>query len=115
MLVNDRQAALIRNAISSIDLDAFDVLCDAALTNPFCNRITVVRLQIAIGKPGPHRRAIRISADDLNLRVLFLEVTAHAGKRAAGADGCDKRGNLALGLFPDFGTGAPLMRATISR
>src|SRR5437868_2536682 len=114
-MVNDRQADLIRNAISSIDLDAFDVLCDTALANPFCNRITVVRLQIAIRKPGPHRRAIRISADDLNLRVLFLEVTAHAGKRAAGADGCDKRGNLALGLFPDFGAGAAIMRVTISR
>src|SRR5713101_3222932 len=114
-LVNDRQAALIRNAISSIDLDAFDILCDAALTDPFCNRITVVRLQIAIGKPRPHRRAIRISADDLNLGILFFEISAHTGKRAAGADGCDKRGNLPFGLFPDFRAGAAIMRVAISR
>src|SRR5205823_15042277 len=74
-----------------------------------------VRLQIAVGKPGPHRRAVRISADDLNLRTLFLEVTADTGKRAAGADGCDKRGNLAFGLFPDFRAGAAIMRVAISR
>src|SRR5438270_3012427 len=115
MLVNDRQASLVRNAISSIDLDAFDVLCDAALTDPFCNRITVVRLQIAIGKPRPHRRAIRISADDLNLGILFLEVSAHTSKRTTGANGCDKRADLAFGLFPDLRAGAAIMRVAISR
>src|SRR5713101_7858578 len=114
-MVNDRQAALIRNAISSIDLDASDILCDTALTDPLRNRITVVRLQIAIGKPRPHRRAIRIGADDLNLGILFLEVSAHTSKRATGADGCDKRGNLAFGLFPDFRAGAAIMRVAISR
>src|SRR5439155_15239359 len=108
-------AGLIRNAISSIDLNAFDILCDAALTDPFCNGITVVRLQIAISKPGPHRRAIRISANDLNLRILFLEVSAYTGKRAAGADGCDKRADPAFSLFPDFRTGAAIMRLAISR
>src|SRR6266516_2481122 len=114
-MVDDRQAGLIRNAISSIDLDAFDVLCDTALTDPFCNRITVVRLQIAISKPRPHRRAVRISADGLNLRILFLEVNAHTGKRAAGADGCDKCADFALGLFPDFRASAAIMRFPISR
>src|SRR5439155_2285074 len=63
----------------------------------------------------PHRRAIRISADDLNLRILFLEVSAHTGKRATGADGCDKCPDLAFGLFPDFRAGAAIMRVTISR
>src|SRR5439155_1594122 len=38
-----------------------------------------------------------------------------AGKRAARADGCDKRGNLAFGLFPDFRAGAAIMRVAISR
>src|SRR5438067_5388026 len=114
-MVNDRQASLIRNAISSIDLDSFDISCDTALTDPFRNRITVVRLQIAIGKPRPHRRAVRIGADDLNLRILFLEVSAHTSQRATGANGCDKRGNLAFGLFPDFRAGAAIMRVAISR
>src|SRR5947207_13929048 len=68
-----------------------------------------------MGKPGPHRRAIRISADDPNLRILFLEVNAHTGKRAAGADGGDKRADLAFGLFPDFRAGAAIVRVTISR
>src|SRR6202035_3467638 len=99
---NDRQASLIRNPISSINLDAFDILCDTALTDPLRYRITVVRLQIAIREPRPHRRAVWISADDRNLRILFLEVNAYAGKCAARAHGCDKRAHLALGLFPDF-------------
>src|SRR5262249_37378572 len=107
------QASLIRNAISAIDLDAFDILCDTALPDPFCNRITVVRLQITIGKPRPHGRAIRIGADDLNLRILFLEVTADAGKRAASADSCDERGNFPVGLFPDFRAGAAIMRVAV--
>src|SRR5437868_10126462 len=100
-MVNDRQADLIRNAISSIDLDTFDVLCDTALADPFCNRITVVRLQIAIRKPGPHCRAIGIGADYPNVRMLFLEVNAYTGKRASRTDGCDKRTDFALGLFPN--------------
>ena len=54
-------------------IDAFDV-CNTALPDPFRNRITVVRIQIAIRKPRPHRRAIRIGADDLNLRILFPPV-----------------------------------------
>src|SRR5207249_3683505 len=63
----------------------------------------------------PHRRAVRISAHDLNVRILFLEITTHTGKRAAGADRCDKRGNLAFGLFPDFRAGAAIMRVAICR
>src|SRR5207249_4525262 len=102
-------------AISSIDLDAFNIFCDTALTDPFRNGIAVVRLQIAIGKPGPHRCAVRISTDDLNLRILFLEVSAHTGKRPAGADGSDKRADLAFGLFPDFRATAAIVRVTISR
>src|SRR5213076_2184668 len=46
---------------------------------------------------------------------LFLKVTAHTGKRAAGADGGDKRADLAFGLFPDFRAGAAIMRVAISR
>src|SRR4030095_10304168 len=53
--------------------------------------------------------------DDLNLRILFLEVAADTGKRAAGADGCDKRVDLTFGLFPDFRAGAAIMRVAISR
>jgi hypothetical protein len=85
------------------------------LTDPLCNRITVVCLQISIGKPRPHCRAIRIGADDLNLLILFLEIAAHTSKGAAGTDGCDKRAHLALGLFPDFRTCAAIMRVAISR
>src|SRR5262249_16030915 len=80
----------------------------------FRNRIAVVRVQIAIGKPGPHRRAIRISADDLDLRILFLEVNAHAGKRAASADGCNESPDLTSGLVPDFWAGGAIMRVAIS-
>src|SRR4030095_10924071 len=53
--------------------------------------------------------------DDLNLRILFLEVAADTGKRAAGADGCNKRPDLTFGLFPDFRAGAAIMRVAISR
>src|SRR4030095_11331247 len=103
-----------RNAIGAIDFDAFDIFCDAALPDSFGNRIPVVRVQIAVGEPRPHRRAEGISADNLNLGVLFLQVSAHTSERTAGADGCDKRGNLAFGLFPDFRAGAAIMRVAIS-
>src|SRR5262249_34556282 len=65
-------------------------------------------------EPGPHRCAIRISADGFDVRILFLEVTAHTGKSAAGADGCDKRRDLAVGLFPDFRACCAIMRVAIS-
>src|SRR5207244_9861386 len=54
-------------------------------------------------------------ANDLNLRILFPEVSAHACKRAAGTNSCDKRADLAFGLIPDFRAGALIMRAAISR
>src|SRR5439155_14746799 len=47
--------------------------------------------------------------------ILFFKVTAHTGKRAAGADRCDKRPDLAFGLFPDFRAGAAIMRVAVSR
>jgi hypothetical protein len=41
------------------------------LTDPLCNRITVVCLQISIGKPRPHCRAIGISAGDQDKSETF--------------------------------------------
>src|SRR5207248_10010209 len=57
----------------------------------------------------------RIGANDLDLRILFLEIAAYTGKRSAGANSCDKCDHLALGLFPDFRASAPRMRVTIGR
>jgi hypothetical protein len=84
------------------------------LTDPLCNRITVVCLQISIGKPRPHCRAIGISAGDLYVRILFLKIAACSGKRAPGSHRCDKRADLAFGLFSDFRAGAAIMRVAIS-
>src|SRR6058998_773498 len=109
------RARFFGEAHRSGDIKAFDILCDATLTDSFRNRIAVVCFQIPVGKPGPHRRAVWIGANDLDLRILFLEIAAYTGKSSAGANGCDKCTHLALGLFPDFRASAPIMRVTISR
>src|SRR5262249_8655548 len=59
------------------------------------------------------RRAIGIGADNLDVRVLLLQVSAHAGKRPARSDSCDKRTDLSFGLFPNFRTSAAIMRVAI--
>src|SRR5947207_15302296 len=47
--------------------------------------------------------------------MLFLEISAHTSKRATGANGCDKRCDVAVGLFPDFRAGAAIMHVAVSR
>ena len=54
-------------------------------------------------------RALRVGADDLDVRVLLLEVAADAGDRAAGADAGDEDGDPALGLLPDLRAGGAVV------
>jgi len=55
------------------------------------------------------KRALRIDADDLEVRVFFLQVLAGAGDRAAGPHAADEVRNFALGIVPDFGAGRLVM------
>src|SRR5262249_47054848 len=47
-------------------------------------------------------------------RALFVEISAHAGKRSAGANRSNERVNFAIGLFPDLRSSAAIMRIAIS-
>src|SRR5690606_40000711 len=52
----------------------------------------------------------RLQADDLDRRVLLLEVARHAHDGASGAHGTDEMGDAAAGLLPEFGAGTAVMR-----
>src|SRR6185312_8708724 len=56
-----------------------------------------------------HGRAMRIGAADHDVLPFLLQVTADAGKRAAGADGADEAVDLAVCLLPDFRSGRIVM------
>src|SRR5437762_12930612 len=53
---------------------------------------------------------MRIGAGDDDARVLFLQIAAGAGERAAGADRADEAVNLAAGLLPDLRSSGLIMR-----
>ena len=57
----------------------------------------------------------RVDADDLHLRVLFLQEPAGAGDRPAGAQGGDEVGHPALGLSPDLRAGGAVVRLRVGR
>src|SRR5579875_180548 len=59
------------------------------------------------------QRAQRIDADDFDRRIFFLEETADAGGRAAGAEAADEMGDLAFGIVPNFGAGEAVVRVGI--
>ena len=60
-------------------------------------------------------RALRIGADDLDVRVLLLEVARHPGDRAAGADADDQVRELAVGLAPQLRPGRLVVRLRVGR
>ena len=53
-------------------------------------------------RPAGVHRTRRVGADDLDVRVLRLQVARDSGDRAAGADAGDEVGDLAVGLPPDL-------------
>ena len=58
---------------------------------------------------GGEDGALRIGADDPDLRLALLEVPADAGDRASGADRDDDRVDLAARLLPELGAGRPVV------
>ncbi len=60
-------------------------------------------------------RALRIGADDLDVRVLLLEVASHPGDRAAGADADDEVRELAVGLAPQLRPGRLVVGLRVGR
>ena len=56
-----------------------------------------------------------IRADDLDLGVALLEITARAGHRAARADAEDDVRHLAVGLLPDLWPGRVVVRLGVHR
>ena len=60
-------------------------------------------------------RSLRIGADHVNVRILFLEIAADAGDRAAGADTGHEVGDLAAGLLPDLRAGGLVVGLRVHR
>src|SRR5688500_20303288 len=58
-------------------------------------------------------RSIRISADDLDIRVMLFQEPAGARDRAAGADARHKVCDLAFSLAPNFRAGGAIVRLRI--
>ena len=68
------------------------------IRNEACaDALNLVRAALA---GGQDRRGIRLNGNNLDVRVLVLQVLAGAGDGAAGADACNEDINLAIGLLP---------------
>ena len=61
-----------------------------------------MRARLALGQ---NRRGCWLNCDDLDRRILRLQILADAGDRTARADTCDKDIDLAVGILPDLRTG----------
>ena len=64
---------------------------------------------------GQDRRGVRLNGNNLDVRVLVLEVLAGAGDGAAGTDACNKNIDLAVGLLPDLRAGGRIVRGRVCR
>ena len=62
---------------------------------------------------GQQRGSGRLDGDRLDLRVLFLQVLAGAGNRAAGADACDEDVDFAVGVVPQLRAGGVVVDARV--
>src|SRR6266545_6731291 len=71
-LVNSSQGRLVINPVSFVNGNAFDVLRHPSLADSFDYGITVIGIDVTIGEPGPHRRAIGVGANGRDGWVLFL-------------------------------------------
>ena len=58
-------------------------------------------------------RSVRVDAPDLDVGILFLQVASDSADGAACSHTNNKVGDLSLGLFPDLGPGAFIMRLTV--
>ncbi len=61
------------------------------------------------------KRAVRIDAYDLNVGILFLEISSDAANRSPCTHAGDEVGDFSLGVFPNFGTGGAVMRLGVHR
>ena len=83
------------------------------IRNETCaDALNLVRAALA---GGQDRRGIRLNGNNLDVRVLVLEVLAGAGDGAAGADACTKSIDLAVGLLPDLRAGGRIVRGRVCR
>ena len=62
---------------------------------------------------GEHRRCRGLRSDDPDMRILFLQIGAHAGDGPAGADARHKHIHVAIRIRPDFGAGGVPVRLRI--
>jgi hypothetical protein len=59
----------------------------------------------AIGLMAQDGTLARFDGNDLNIWVLLLQITPGTSQGAAGANADDDRGNLSIGILPNFGAG----------
>ncbi len=104
-VVDHRHGFLVRNQEGVVDLGGLDHGRDAAEPDAFGDRVARRRFGRAVLEQFVHREAMRIGAGDDDVLVLFLQIAAGAGQRAAGADRADEAVDLAAGLLPDFRAG----------
>src|SRR5258708_360938 len=60
-------------------------------------------------------RAWRVRANDLDIRILFFEVTSYSRDCPSRTNASDKSGDTTSGVRPDFWTGCGIVSLRISR
>ena len=100
-----------QKGVAVVDLhDAVDQLqVDGAGDEVFADSLHLVRLDRVAGVEG----SLGVGADDHHRRLLFLEITGHAGHGAARAQPADHYVHLPVGLLPDLGTGRLVVRLRV--
>src|SRR6266403_3836606 len=64
---------------------------------------------------GLENRAVGVSADDLNMRILFFEESSSSGDRSSRSKAGDEVGNPSVSLLPDLWSCRAVMSLRISR
>ena len=71
-----------------------------------------MRARVALAE---YRRTCRLNGNDLDVRILALEILAGAGNSAAGAYARNKDVNIAVGILPDLRAGGRLVHSRVCR
>ena len=95
---------------SVVVLNGDDFVIDLGVQNighkASANALDLVGTRLALAQ---NRAGSRLNSNNLYVGVLLFQVGANAGHGAAGANTGNKNVNLAVGVFPDFGTGGLVM------
>jgi hypothetical protein len=111
-----QRGVLVRDLLEVIDDVEVDVLRQEVLADAFGDvRVDFVLVEDAGLFVLLEHRSVGVDPPHFDLRVAFLEITANAADRAAGAYANDEVGDPPVRLFPDLRSGLLVVRGGVRK